>query len=104
MFIFFGITFDVTSFRKIIGESFQAKNIFIAVRFHCPKDKFSHKDFFSKRDQIRSFLRIWSHLLKKSLTEILYFMQCLVCMIFKWTPVVKGLKAKELTIIRLILV
>ena len=25
------------------------------------------KDFLSKRDQIRSFLRIWSHLLTKSL-------------------------------------
>ena len=30
------------------------------------KRKFSMKDFFSKCDQIRSFLRIWSHLLKKS--------------------------------------
>ena len=28
-----------------------------------------HEDFFSKYDQIRSFLRIWSHLLKKTLTE-----------------------------------
>ena len=31
--------------------------------------KFSIKDFLSKCDQIRSFLRIWSHLLKKSLKE-----------------------------------
>ena len=31
--------------------------------------KFSIKDFFSKCDQIRSFLRIWLHLLKKSLME-----------------------------------
>ena len=31
--------------------------------------KFSIKDFLSKYDQIRSFLRIWSHLLKKSLVE-----------------------------------
>ena len=31
--------------------------------------KFSIKDFFSKCDQIRSFLRIWSHLPKKSLME-----------------------------------
>ena len=31
--------------------------------------KFSIKDFFSKCDQIRSFLPIWSHLLKKSLME-----------------------------------
>ena len=35
--------------------------------------KFSIKDFFSKYDQIRSFLRIWSHLLKKSLMENLIF-------------------------------
>ena len=27
------------------------------------------KDFLSNYDQIRSFLRIWSHLLKKSLME-----------------------------------
>ena len=31
--------------------------------------RFSIKDFFSKYDQIRSFLWIWSHLLKKSLME-----------------------------------
>ena len=35
--------------------------------------KFSIKDFFSKCDQIRSFLRIWSHLLKKSLKENFIF-------------------------------
>ena len=37
------------------------------------KMKFPIKDFFRKCDQIRSFLRIWSHLLKKSLTENLIF-------------------------------
>ena len=31
--------------------------------------KFSIEDFFSKCDQIRGFLRIWSNLLKKSLME-----------------------------------
>ena len=31
--------------------------------------KFSVKDFFSKCDQIRKKLQIWSHLLKKSLME-----------------------------------
>ena len=36
--------------------------------------KFCIKHFFSKWDQIRSFLRIWSYLLKKSLMEI--FVQC----------------------------
>ena len=35
--------------------------------------KFSIKDFFSKCDQIRIFLRIWSHLLKKSLRENFVF-------------------------------
>ena len=35
------------------------------------------KDFFSKCDQIRSFLQIWSHLLKKSLIENFSFrVQC----------------------------
>ena len=40
------------------------------------KMKFSNKDFSSKCDQIRSFLRIWSHLLKKSLMETSFFVQC----------------------------
>ena len=36
--------------------------------------KFSFKDFFSKCDQIRRKLRIWLHLLKKSLTENFIFL------------------------------
>ena len=32
------------------------------------------KAFFSKCDQIRSFMRIWSHLLKKSLMENFIFL------------------------------
>ena len=44
---------------------------------HCTqKMKFFIKNFFSKCDQIRSFLRIWSHLLKKSFME--NFMFCAV--------------------------
>ena len=35
--------------------------------------KFSIKDFFSKCDKILSFLRIWSHLLKKLLMENFIF-------------------------------
>ena len=35
--------------------------------------KFFIKDFFSKCDQIRRFLRIWSHLLKKALMENFIF-------------------------------
>ena len=37
------------------------------------KMKFSIKDFFSKCDQIRKKLRIWSPLLKKSLMENFIF-------------------------------
>ena len=37
------------------------------------KIKFSIKDFFSKCDQIRRKLRIWSYLLKKSLMQSLIF-------------------------------
>ena len=37
------------------------------------KMKFLIKDFFSKCDQIRSCLRIWSHLPKKSLKENFIF-------------------------------
>ena len=37
------------------------------------KMKFSIKDFFGKCDQIRKKLRIWSHLLKKSLMKNFIF-------------------------------
>ena len=40
---------------------------------HYNKMKLSIKNFFSKCDQIRSFLQIWSHLLKKSLIENFFF-------------------------------
>ena len=40
------------------------------------KLKFSIKDFFSKYDQICHFLRIWSHLVKKSLVENFFLVQC----------------------------
>ena len=52
------------------------------------KIKFFNKDFFSKCDQIRRFLRIWSHLLKKSLMENFTFCAvylvhyCLGCKVF----------------------
>ena len=50
------------------------------------KMKFSIKDLFRKCDQIRSFLgsflRIWSHLLKKSLMENFIF--CAVLIIVNW--------------------
>ena len=43
--------------------------LYICLYFSAQKIKFSIKDFFSKCDQMRSFLGIWSDLLKKSLME-----------------------------------
>ena len=45
----------------------------VQVIFTAQKMKFSSKGFFSKCDQIRSYLRIWSHLLKKSIMENFIF-------------------------------
>ena len=45
------------------------------------KMRLSIKDFFSKCDQIRSFQRIWSHLLKKFLMENFIF--CAVSIVAK---------------------
>ena len=50
-------------FRKIQGK-FRSVS-----RTHCTKIKVSIKDFFSKYDQIRRKLRIWSHLAQKPLME-----------------------------------
>ena len=47
------------------------------IRHTAQKMKFSINNFFSKCDQILSFLRIWSHLLKKSLME--NFISLCVC-------------------------
>ena len=45
------------------------------------KMKFSIRDFFSKCDQICRKLRIWLHLLKKSLMENFIFVLCLMQML-----------------------
>ena len=42
------------------------------------KMKFSVKGFFSKCDQIRSFLWILSQILKKSYMKTLFFVQCYI--------------------------
>ena len=49
-------------------------SLFLTYTVH--KMKFSSKDFFNKCDQIHSFLRIWSYLLKKSL--MINFIFCAV--------------------------
>ena len=53
--------------------------------------KFPIKNFSSKCDQIRSFLRIWSHLLEKSLMENFIF--CAVNLKQLWNA---GSKHQEL--------
>ena len=47
--------------------------------FTAQKIKFPIKDFPSKCDQIRSFLRVWSHLLEKSLMEKTSFIEQCLC-------------------------
>ena len=52
------------------NEILKANN---STSYTAQKMKFSIKDFFSKCDQIRRKLSIWSHLLRKSLIENLIF-------------------------------
>ena len=54
----------------------------IMLHYTAQKMKFSIKDFFSKCDQIRSFLWIWSHLLKKSFMENTIFCVVLKGMLY----------------------
>ena len=54
--------------------SFDILKNFVQI-YTAQKMKFSIKDFFSKCDQICSFLWIWSHLLKKPLMENFIFLR-----------------------------
>ena len=58
-----------TGLIRKLSKSHNAKIKNNTVTYTAQKVKFSIKDFFSKCDQIRSFQRIWSHLLRKSLME-----------------------------------
>ena len=55
------------------SENSGIENIPHSRRITAQKVKFSIKDFFSKCDQICSFLLIWSYFLKKSLMENFIF-------------------------------
>ena len=76
------------------GSNWGIKILIIGLIFFCNFTfnylfNFSIKAFFSKCNQIRSFLRIWSRLLKKSLMENIIF--CAVtedvsCMRFQVSP------------------
>ena len=66
--------------HKAIWDTFFLKSF---VEFFCntaQKMKISINDFFNKCDQICSFPRIWSHLLKKSLMENFVF--CAVLFVY----------------------
>ena len=63
--MFFSATFCFMLFRKLLHPLLHTHTV--------QKMKFSIKDFFSKYDQIRRKLRIWSHLRKKSLMENFIF-------------------------------
>ena len=81
----YGIEFDCTSrfFISQMVNSVRVLLFLLRTKVHQrimliekalhKKMKFSINDFFSKCDQIRSKLRIWSYLLKKSLMENFIF-------------------------------
>ena len=58
--------------KRITQNNFH--NILDDIANTTQKMKFPIKDFFSKCDQIRSFLWIWSNLLKKFLMENVIFL------------------------------
>ena len=61
-----------TEFQFIHTDIAVIEDIVVRV-LTAQKLKFSIKDFFSKCDKIRRKMRIWSHLLKKSLMENFIF-------------------------------
>ena len=76
-------------YRKLLKQierccSFSAKNMYVCfyrcVLVTAQKMKFSIKDFFSKCDQIRRKLRIWSYLVKKSLMKNFILSAACMCL------------------------
>ena len=76
----------INIFLIYLWSIFEVWNLLEGRYFQCflwnstlhKKRKVPIDDFFSKCDQIRSFLRIWSHLLKSSLTGNFIFCAVLV--------------------------
>ena len=62
---------DYSKWTQARACFYQLPNTFLCT---AQKIKFFIKDFFSKCDQIRGKLQIWSHLLKKSLMESFIFL------------------------------
>ena len=59
--------------KSFFGKSRKRRVKLVVKQFTAQKIKSSIMDFFSKCDQIRSFLRTWPHLLKKSKMENFIF-------------------------------
>ena len=64
---------EITSYVDTFHAAFILRLSLKLSRNTAQKMNFSIKNFFSKCDQIRRILRIWSHLLKKSLMENFIF-------------------------------
>ena len=71
------------SLPKVHSSCFQNKNYKSNKTYTAQKMKFSIKNFFGKCDQIRSFLWIWPHLLKKPSMENFIFL-CSDTLLFSW--------------------
>ena len=65
--------YEISCGRRKNGLTVNMHNVKKMELSHCTKIEFSIKDFFSNCNQIPSFLRIWSHLLNKSLMENFIF-------------------------------
>ena len=75
------INYEPSMFKFFLStqENFGEISFYVGIEIkqnHCTKMKYSIKNFFSKCYQIHSFLRIWSHLLKRSSVE--NYMLCAV--------------------------
>ena len=69
MYLFSGVLKNTCHKLYHIWKNHCSSCIFVYTLITAQKVKFSIKDFFSKCNQIRIFLRIWSNLLKKCLIE-----------------------------------
>ena len=72
--IYYILPLTVIIAKAIKSVGFSKVRQTLSNMLHCKKKKkFSIKNLFSKCDQIRRKLRIWSHLLKKSVIENFIF-------------------------------
>ena len=80
-------THHIWDFQSIYGSLRRSGDV-NKFTYTAQEMKFSVKDFLIKCDQIRSFLRIWSYLIKKSLMENFVF--CGVLGEPVWTHIIQS--------------